>query len=85
MNAEQRALRFNCNGSGLVGIVEVPERPLPRTGQRAAPLSKNGASPGKRLVKVACVRRERLERMAASLVTRQIDYSNAFLNISDHS
>ena len=30
MNAEQRALRFNCNGSGLVGIVEVPERPLPR-------------------------------------------------------
>ena len=27
---EQRALRFNCNGSGLVGIVEVPERPLPR-------------------------------------------------------
>ena len=30
MNYEQRALRFNCNGSGLVGIVEVPERPLPR-------------------------------------------------------
>ena len=30
MNAEGRALRFNCNGSGLVGIVEVPERPLPR-------------------------------------------------------
>jgi len=30
MNAEQRALMFNCNGSGLVGIVEVPERPLPR-------------------------------------------------------
>jgi exosortase A-associated hydrolase 1 len=27
---EQRALRFTCNGSGLVGIVEVPERPLPR-------------------------------------------------------
>ena len=30
MNAEQRALMFNCNGSGLVGVVEVPERPLPR-------------------------------------------------------
>ena len=32
MNAGQRALRFNCNGSGsgLVGIVEVPERALPR-------------------------------------------------------
>lgn len=30
MNAEQRALLFNCHGSGLVGIVEVPERPLPR-------------------------------------------------------
>jgi exosortase A-associated hydrolase 1 len=27
---EQRALRFTCEGSGLVGIVEVPERPLPR-------------------------------------------------------
>ncbi|MDB5935880.1 MAG: Hydrolase 1, exosortase system-associated [Massilia sp.] len=30
MVVEQRALRFTCNGSGLVGIVEVPERPLPR-------------------------------------------------------
>jgi exosortase A-associated hydrolase 1 len=30
MKADQRALRFACNGSGLVGIVEVPERPLPR-------------------------------------------------------
>lgn len=30
MNAEQRALLFNCHGSALVGIVEVPERPLPR-------------------------------------------------------
>ena len=30
MDAEQRALSFNCHGSGLVGIVEVPERPLPR-------------------------------------------------------
>jgi exosortase A-associated hydrolase 1 len=30
MNADQRALRFSCNGSGLVGIVDVPERPLPR-------------------------------------------------------
>ncbi|MDL2356424.1 MAG: hydrolase 1, exosortase A system-associated [Pseudomonadota bacterium] len=26
----QRALRFGCHGNGLVGIVEVPERPLPR-------------------------------------------------------
>ncbi|MDB5909723.1 MAG: Hydrolase 1, exosortase system-associated [Massilia sp.] len=30
MNASQRALRFSCGGSGLVGIVDVPERPLPR-------------------------------------------------------
>lgn len=30
MIAEQRALRFTCNGCGLVGIVDVPERPLPR-------------------------------------------------------
>jgi exosortase A-associated hydrolase 1 len=30
MNAEQRALRFTCNGSGLLGIIDVPERPLPR-------------------------------------------------------
>lgn len=30
MNAEQRALRFSCQGSSLVGIIDVPERPLPR-------------------------------------------------------
>lgn len=30
MIATQRALRFTCNGSGLVGIIDVPERPLPR-------------------------------------------------------
>jgi exosortase A-associated hydrolase 1 len=30
MKAGQRALRFACHGSGLVGIVDVPERPLPR-------------------------------------------------------
>jgi exosortase A-associated hydrolase 1 len=30
MNAEQRALRFSCNGCCLVGIVDVPERPLSR-------------------------------------------------------
>ena len=30
MKYDQRALRFNCQGSGLVGIVDVPERPLPR-------------------------------------------------------
>jgi exosortase A-associated hydrolase 1 len=30
MNAAQRALRFTCNGSSLIGIVDVPERPLPR-------------------------------------------------------
>jgi exosortase A-associated hydrolase 1 len=30
MNADQRALLFNCRGSGLVGVVEVPERPLSR-------------------------------------------------------
>jgi exosortase A-associated hydrolase 1 len=30
MNASQRALRFLCNGSGLVGIIDVPERALPR-------------------------------------------------------
>lgn len=30
MRIEQRALRFNCGGSSLVGVVDVPERPLPR-------------------------------------------------------
>jgi exosortase A-associated hydrolase 1 len=30
MNATQRALQFICNGSALVGIIDVPERPLPR-------------------------------------------------------
>jgi exosortase A-associated hydrolase 1 len=30
MNIEQRALRFTCCGSSLVGVVDVPERPLPR-------------------------------------------------------
>jgi exosortase A-associated hydrolase 1 len=30
MNIEQRALRFFCNGSSLIGVVDIPERPLPR-------------------------------------------------------
>lgn len=30
MNIEQRALRFGCAGSNLVGVVDVPERPLER-------------------------------------------------------
>jgi exosortase A-associated hydrolase 1 len=30
MRIEQRALRFTCGGSSLVGVVDVPERPLPR-------------------------------------------------------
>jgi uncharacterized protein len=30
MKADQRALRFSCNGSNLVGIVDVPERALSR-------------------------------------------------------
>jgi exosortase A-associated hydrolase 1 len=30
MNIEQRALRFVCAGSSLVGVVDVPERPLER-------------------------------------------------------
>ncbi len=30
MNYEQRALQFQCNGQALVGIVDVPERPLQR-------------------------------------------------------
>jgi exosortase A-associated hydrolase 1 len=30
MKADQRALRFSCHGSNLVGIVDVPDRPLPR-------------------------------------------------------
>ena len=30
MNIEQRALRFNCNGSSLAGVVDIPERPLQR-------------------------------------------------------
>lgn len=30
MNAEQRALQFQCEGQSLVGIIDVPERPLAR-------------------------------------------------------
>jgi exosortase A-associated hydrolase 1 len=30
MKIEQRALRFTCNGSSLVGVVDIPERPLQR-------------------------------------------------------
>jgi len=30
MKLEQRALRFNANGNALIGIVDVPERPLAR-------------------------------------------------------
>lgn len=30
MKFTQRALRFACNGNGLVGIIDIPERPLPR-------------------------------------------------------
>ena len=30
MNAEQRALQFTCQGSSLVGIIDVPERPHAR-------------------------------------------------------
>jgi exosortase A-associated hydrolase 1 len=30
MNIEQWAFRFNCQGSSLVGIIDVPERPLAR-------------------------------------------------------
>lgn len=30
MNAEQRALQFSCQGHSLVGIIDVPERPLQR-------------------------------------------------------
>jgi exosortase A-associated hydrolase 1 len=30
MKIEQRALRFNCHGSSLVGVVDIPERPLQR-------------------------------------------------------
>ena len=30
MNASQRALQFNCQGASLVGIIDVPERPLER-------------------------------------------------------
>jgi exosortase A-associated hydrolase 1 len=30
MNSSQRALRFFCQGCGLVGIVDLPERPLAR-------------------------------------------------------
>jgi exosortase A-associated hydrolase 1 len=30
MNLEQRAVHFNCNGSRLVGVIDVPERPLER-------------------------------------------------------
>lgn len=30
MNADQRALQFNCQGSAMVGVIDVPERPLAR-------------------------------------------------------
>lgn len=30
MKCDQRAIRFNCHGSGMVGIIDLPERPLPR-------------------------------------------------------
>ncbi|HEX8610608.1 MAG TPA: hydrolase 1, exosortase A system-associated [Telluria sp.] len=30
MYAEQRALQFICQGHGLIGILDLPERPLPR-------------------------------------------------------
>lgn len=30
MNAEQRALHFACQGSALVGVIDVPERPIQR-------------------------------------------------------
>jgi exosortase A-associated hydrolase 1 len=30
MNFTQRALRFSCQGSALIGVVDVPERPLAR-------------------------------------------------------
>lgn len=30
MNCDQLAIRFNCHGSGMVGIIDLPERPLPR-------------------------------------------------------
>ncbi|WP_426197477.1 alpha/beta fold hydrolase [Massilia sp. DWR3-1-1] len=30
MNCDQRAIRFNCLGSSMIGIIDLPERPLPR-------------------------------------------------------
>lgn len=30
MKIDQRALRFHCHGASLVGVVDIPERPLPR-------------------------------------------------------
>lgn len=30
MNCDQRAIRFNCLGSSMVGIIDLPERTLPR-------------------------------------------------------
>ena len=30
MNCDQRAIRFSCLGSSMVGIIDLPERPLPR-------------------------------------------------------
>lgn len=30
MKIDQRALRFQCHGASLVGVVDIPERPLPR-------------------------------------------------------
>lgn len=45
MKYDQRALRFNCLGSSMVGIIDLPERPLPRGVLVAAgnPYSRLGA------------------------------------------
>ena len=45
MKCDQRALRFNCQGSSMVGIIDLPERPFPRGVLVAAghPYSRLGA------------------------------------------
>ena len=45
MKCDQRAVRINCLGSSMVGIIDLPERPLPRGVLVAAghPYSRLGA------------------------------------------
>ena len=72
MNCDQLAIRFNCHGSGMVGIIDLPERPLPRgvlvvAGQPYSRLGaqRRGGSQAARIFQRVKVKRARLEQAAA--------------------